>query len=135
MPFKQNKSSGMKRIPGFPAAIQGNSYRAGLFTEFMARAYLRMHGFKILKSRYVTGRHTGRAEIDIIAKRGNLILFCEVKKRASLSAAFDAITLQQAACLRRAAESYLSKTGWAGSARFDAIAFCAGKLHWIKNII
>ena len=49
-----------------------NTYRTGLFSEFLARMYLRCHGFRIVKSRYITGRNTGRAEIDIIAKRRNL---------------------------------------------------------------
>ena len=43
-----------------------NSYQSGLFAEWLARMYLRLHGFRIVKSRYITGRNTGRAEIDIM---------------------------------------------------------------------
>ena len=112
-----------------------SSYESGLFAEFLARMYLRLHGFKIVKSRYITGRNTHRAEIDIIARRGNLLAFIEVKRRPSIEIGFSAITLHQASRLRRAAETYLAKTHWTGDARFDAIIVCGIKIHWIKNAI
>ena len=111
------------------------SYKSGLFAEFLARMYLRMHGFRILKSRYITGRNTGRAEIDIIARRGNLIIFCEVKKRRSIECAFEAISTAQAARLRFAAENYISRISWKGDARFDVITLCGWKMQWFQNVI
>ena len=111
------------------------SYSKGLFAEFLARAYLRLHGFRIVKSRYITGRNTNRAEIDIIARRGNLLIFVEVKNRPNVRTAFDAITMHQSARLRRAAETYIARIGWAGDARFDVIAVCGLHIHWIKNSI
>ncbi|MBR4624815.1 MAG: YraN family protein [Alphaproteobacteria bacterium] len=111
------------------------SYQIGLYSEFIARMYLRFHGYKILKSRYVTGKNTNRAEIDIIAKHKNTIVFVEVKYRKDVSAAWDAITPTQAARLRRAAETYLIKTRWTGDARFDVIVVCGSKIHWAKNAI
>ena len=111
------------------------SYSKGLFAEFIARIYLRLHGYKILKSRYITGRNTNRAEIDIIARHKNTIIFIEVKNRVSVQNAWDAITPQQAARLRRAAETYLTKQRWMGDARFDVIFVCGHKVHWIKNAI
>jgi putative endonuclease len=88
-----------------------------------------------LESRYITGRHTGRAEIDIIARRGNLIVFCEVKKRADLETALDAVTPAQALRLRKAAQNYISRIYWTGDARFDIIAVCNNKVYWIQNVI
>ena len=111
------------------------SYTRGLFAEFLARMYLRLHGYKIIKARYITGRHTNRAEIDIIAKRRNVIVFIEVKNRKSIELACDAITPRQAARLRRAAETFIAHTGWQGDARFDVIAVCGHKIHHIKNAI
>ncbi|MDR2413110.1 MAG: YraN family protein [Rickettsiales bacterium] len=112
-----------------------NSYESGIFAEFRARWFLRFHGFRILKSRYTTGRNTNRAEIDIIARRGNLLVFCEVKKRGSVADALEAVSFGQAARLRRAAESYIAKSRWRGDARFDAIAVCGRRIHWFKNFI
>lgn len=111
------------------------TYSRGLFAEFLARAYLRLHGFSIVKSRYITGRNTHRAEIDIIARRGQLLVFIEVKNRPTIHTACDAVTPAQAARLRRAAETYIMKTGWGGNARFDIIAVCGLRIHWIKNAI
>ena len=111
------------------------SYSKGLFAEFLARMYLRLHRFKIVKSRYITGRNTNRAEIDIIARRGNLLAFIEVKRRHSIEVGFAAISHNQAARLRRAAETYMSQVGWCGDARFDVIIVCGAKIHWVKNAI
>ena len=111
------------------------SYQIGLFSEFLARWYLRFHGYRILKSRYVTGKNTNRAEIDIIAKHKNTIVFIEVKSRQSVSAAWDAITPTQSARLRRAAETFLINSHWTGDARFDVIIVCGHKIYWSKNAI
>lgn len=112
-----------------------NSYRTGLFAEWRVRMYLRLHGWRILKSRYLTGRNTQRAEIDIIAQRGNLIVFIEVKSRPDIASAWDAIGPRQSARLRRAAETYLAQIRWNGDARFDVIIVCGRRIHWIKNAI
>lgn len=111
------------------------NYQRGLWAEFVARLYLRLHGFRIVRSRYVTGRNTHRAEIDIIAKRGNLLVFIEVKNRPSLRTAIDAISSPQACRLRAAANTYLIQHQWSGDARFDVIAVCGLRIFWIKNAI
>ena len=110
-----------------------NTYQAGLFAEFLARMYLRIHGFKIIKSRYITGQHTKRAEIDIIARRGNLIVFIEVKNRPDVRTAFDAIGHTQALRLRRAAGTWIAKNRWNGDARFDVIVVTGWHIQWFKN--
>lgn len=111
------------------------SYQVGLYSEFLARMYLRLHGYRILKSRYVTGKNTNRAEIDIIAKRKNTIVFIEVKARKTTDAAWDAITPKQSVRLRRAAETFLIQNHWSGNARFDVIIVCGHKIYWAKNVI
>ena len=112
-----------------------NTYQVGLLSEWYARMFLRMHGYKILKSRYVTGRNTGRAEIDIIAMHRDTIVFIEVKNRPNLETAWAAITRPQVARLRRAANTYLIQHRWTGGARFDVIAVCGLKIYWAKNAI
>lgn len=111
------------------------SYTIGLYSEFLARMYLRLHGCHILKSRYITGKKTNRAEIDIIAKHKNTIIFVEVKCRKNISAAWEAITPTQSARLRRAAETYIINKHWKGDARFDVIVVCGHKIYWAKNAI
>ena len=111
------------------------SYTVGLYSEFLARMYLRFHGYRILKSRYITGKNTNRAEIDIIARHKNTIVFVEVKARKDTATGWDAITPKQSMRLRRAAETYLINKHWKGNARFDVIIVCGHKIHWAKNAI
>src|SRR5574344_1373033 len=123
------------KISGQNLMRSKNTYQAGLFAEFLARMYLRIHGFKIVKSRYITGQYTRRAEIDIIARRGNLIAFIEVKNRPDIRTAFDAIGHTQALRLRRAAETWIAKNRWQGDARFDVIVVTGLHVKWFKNEI
>ncbi|MDR1071772.1 MAG: YraN family protein [Rickettsiales bacterium] len=112
-----------------------NTYRAGLFAEWLARQYLRLRGFRILESRYVTGRFTGRAEIDIIAAKRDLILFVEVKNRPNAMAGLEAISYEQHERLRAAAETYLRRKRSLLPARFDAIVVSGLKIVWLKNVV
>ncbi len=112
-----------------------NSYKTGLFAEFVTCIYLRLHGFKILKRRYITGKFTGRAEIDIIAKKNNLIIFVEVKKRPDIITGLDAISQKQIYRLRNAAETYIIQNKWTGNARFDVIVVTPFKIKWFKGVI
>ena len=112
-----------------------NSYETGLFAELWARIYLRIHGFRIVRSRYITGRNTGRAEIDIIARRKNLMIFVEVKRRPNVESAWAAITPKQSVRLRRAAENFISRNNWRGNTRFDAILVCGLRIHWARGAL
>ncbi len=112
-----------------------NSYKTGIFSEILACIYLQLHGYKILHRRYITGKNTGRAEIDIIAKHGDLIAFIEVKRRKNIVKALDAVTPRQIIRLRRAAETYISHINWTGNARFDVIIITPFKIKWIHAAI
>ena len=112
-----------------------NSYESGIFAEFLAKMYLRMHGFRIVRSRYITGRNTGRAEIDVIARHKNLMIFVEVKRRPDVMAAWSAITPAQSVRLRRAAEGFITRTGWNGDARFDVILVCGLRVYWARGAL
>ena len=94
-------------------------------------AYLKKNKYKIIKRNY----RNKMGEIDIIAKRGRIMVFVEVKCRKSLDIALDAVTRSQATRLRRAAETYIARNGWCGDARFDMIAVCGWRVHHIKNSI
>lgn len=111
------------------------SYRVGILSEFIAAIYLRLHGFKILHKRYTTGKNTHRAEIDIIAKRANLLIFVEVKRRKDLISGLNAVTGKQSERLRKAAETYIARTRWMGDARFDIIVVNPHKITWIRGAI
>jgi putative endonuclease len=79
------------------------AFRAGLSAESRAAAYLLAKGYWILARRF----RTPHGEIDIVAKRRNLIAFVEVKARASLDEAAFAVTPRQQARIINAAQAWL----------------------------
>jgi putative endonuclease len=79
------------------------AFRTGLSAETLAAAYLIAKGYRILAKRF----RTPHGEIDIIAKRRNLVAFIEVKARASLDEAAFAVTPRQQARIIDAAQAWL----------------------------
>lgn len=84
-----------------PARIA--AFRTGLSAESRAAAYLMAKGYRILAKRF----RTPHGEIDIVAKRRNLIAFVEVKARATLDDAAFAVTPRQRARIIDAAQAWL----------------------------
>jgi len=100
-----------------------NSYVKGRLAEFLACAYMRLHGWKIVRHNYKTGRGTTAGEIDFIAVRGKVLAFVEVKKRGTLDKASYAISLKQRRRLIRGASHFLQQNpAFHGfDMRFDAV--------------
>lgn len=80
------------------------AYQHGRFAEMLACAFLLLKGYSIKKRRF----KTPVGEIDIIAVRGNITVFCEVKARADQDTAAESISMKQRARISRAAEYYMS---------------------------
>jgi putative endonuclease len=79
------------------------AFRTGLSAESRATAYLMAKGYRILAKRF----RTPYGEIDIVARRRNLIAFVEVKARASLDDAAYAVTPRQQRRIIDAAQAWL----------------------------
>src|ERR1700686_1170331 len=79
------------------------AFRTGLSAEARATAYLMAKGYRILAKRF----RTPHGEIDIVARRRNLIAFVEVKARASLDDAAYAVTPRQQQRIIDAAQGWL----------------------------
>ena len=111
------------------------SYSKGLIAEFIARVYLRLHGYRILELRYVTGRNTHRAEIDIIARRRNTLVFVEVKMRTgSFASGREAVTPAKQKRICKGALHYMMKNGLMNrQARFDVIEIQGERVTHIVN--
>ncbi len=81
------------------------AYRLGHAAEWAAALWLMAHGYRLLARRY----KTKLGEIDLIVKRGNIVAFVEVKARASLEAAEDAVTAAGERRIRNAADIWLAR--------------------------
>jgi putative endonuclease len=104
--------------------------RRGFWAETFCVWSLRLRGYAILGRGVVTGRGTGAGEIDIIARRGRLLAFVEVKARPTRDLAAYAISPQQCQRLSRAASAFLAHRGELADCaiRFDAMLVAPWKL-------
>jgi putative endonuclease len=79
------------------------AFRTGLSAETRAAAFLMAKGYRILAKRF----RTPYGEIDIVARKRNLIVFIEVKARGRLDDAAYAVTPRQQARIIDAAQVWL----------------------------
>ncbi|MBR0898533.1 YraN family protein [Bradyrhizobium tropiciagri] len=79
------------------------AFRTGISAESRAAALLIAKGYRILARRF----RTPYGEIDLVARRRNLVAFVEVKARASLDEAAYAVTPRQQQRIVNAAQAWL----------------------------
>ena len=96
------------------------AYRRGHWSEWLAAAALMLKGFRIVARRY----RTKLGEIDLIARRGNLVLIVEVKARKTLMEAMEAIAYESERRIEGAADLWLTRQRDFAklSVRFDMVA-------------
>ena len=102
------------------AARRLGAYRRGHRSEWLAAAALMAKGYRIVARRY----RTRLGEIDLIARRGDLVAIVEVKARPTLAAAMDAIGGTSERRIEAAADLWLARQrDYARlSLRFDMVA-------------
>jgi putative endonuclease len=100
--------------------------RVGQLGERLAAQRLERSGYRVLERNY----RTREGEIDIVARRGQTLVFCEVKtivvRETANGPAFalEAVRTAKRTRIRRLARSWMSERGSAAgfrSVRFDAI--------------
>lgn len=94
--------------------------RAGRFAETLAAMYLMVKGYRILDRRV----KTPLGEIDLVARRGNILAIIEVKSRATLDQGVEAVSARQQVRIIRGTQSYLTShpSLAALTIRFDILA-------------
>ena len=102
------------------------AFRIGISAESRAAIWLVAHGYRILARRW----KSPLGEIDIIAARRHTLIFVEVKARAKLDDAAEAVTDRQKQRIAAAAEIWLAANPMPAirDMRFDAILVAPGKL-------
>lgn len=88
--------------------------------EAEASRYLREQGYDIIARNY----RYQHAEIDLIAKKGKLLVFVEVKTRTNLSFGNpeEFVSYTKSKLVMKAAEHYIFSTDWLHDIRFDIVA-------------
>lgn len=107
--------------------------------EEIARKYLEKNGYKIIKQNY----KTKYAEIDLVVKKGNEMVFVEVraKKGENFGAPEETINKRKLRKLWGNAKAYAAWKKWQGSYRVDAVCVVLkpngeiGRLNHYQNII
>ena len=108
-----------------------NQTQIGQEGERLAAEFLVGKGFEIVVKNY---RHR-HAEIDLIVKRDDWLIFVEVKARSSMNYGHpeDFVGTQKISKLFEAAEEYIYATDWQGHVRFDVISVKLGTEPVIKH--
>ncbi|QKZ11297.1 YraN family protein [Spirosoma sp. KUDC1026] len=88
--------------------------------EAEAVRFLEEKGYEIIARNY---RHQ-HAEIDLIARKGKMLIFVEVKTRTNLSFGNpeEFVSYTKAKLVMKAAEQYVFATNWTHDLRFDIVA-------------
>src|SRR5215472_262387 len=102
------------------------AFQTGLSAESRAAALLMAKGYRILAKRF----RTPHGELDLVARRRNLLAFVEVKARSTLDDAAFAVTPRQQARIIDAAQVWLAAHPEYAEfeLRFDAILIAPRRL-------
>jgi putative endonuclease len=107
-------------------------HRLGLASEEQAMRYLQSRGWTIVSHRFRVGHN----ELDIVARRGALVAFVEVKARrgTAFGSPFEAITGAKRREIVKAARVWMDRFGERGDVyRFDCIAIVDNSLEHLED--
>jgi putative endonuclease len=102
-----------------------NNTEKGRIGETLAVQWLSEKKYNILEKNY----RFGKAEIDIIVEKDDVLIFVEVKWRsdATFGEPETAVNARKKKLLRQAAENYIFAQDWQHEIRFDIIAIIGKK--------
>jgi putative endonuclease len=102
------------------------AFRLGLSAETRAAAFLLAKGYRIAARRW----KSPVGEIDLVVRRGRLLVFVEVKARAVLDDAAEAVTERQQHRIVAAAKAWLARhpDDHDCDIRFDAVLVAPWRL-------
>jgi putative endonuclease len=111
------------------SARRRRAYLLGLRAEIWATLYLRLFGWRILARRW----QDGGGEIDIVAMRGDVVAFVEVKARPSLDQAAEAVTRDKARRMSRAARAWAARHPWSAGKVLRGDALLMAPRRWPRH--
>jgi len=93
------------------------AYLKGARAEWIAALYLQLKGYEILEKRF----KTPMGEIDLLARKGKMLVAVEVKTRDTLEQASMAVTSLQKRRIEKALLFYLAGKTYSLDLRFDVV--------------
>jgi len=109
-----------------------NKRQIGTEKEKLAGAYLEKNGYEIIEYNF----RCRQGEIDIIAKDGEYLVFCEVKYRSGSKSGtpLDAVDYKKQKIISRCALFYIMKQRLDDvPCRFDVVSVTDQEIHVLKN--
>jgi putative endonuclease len=102
--------------------------RRGRIAEALCVMRLWLTGWRVIARRLAGKRGSGVGEIDIIAARGRVIAFIEVKARPEAGQALEAVSAEQRTRLAAAARAFIARhpRRAARDLRFDVMILAGG---------
>ncbi len=104
----------------------------GHAAEVTAAEYLKQQQFTIIEINW----KTKYCEIDIVAKKQNVVYFVEVKYRRTANQGYglDYITPKKLQQMRFSAEMWVSNTGWDGQYQLAAIGIDGDEITFLDEL-
>ncbi len=109
-----------------------NNRKIGSDYERIAGEYLKLHGYEILEYNF----RCKSGEVDLIAKDGEYLVFCEVKYRKDdrKGEPLEAVTLEKQKRISKVAGYYIARTYNINMpCRFDVIGILGNEIQVVKN--
>lgn len=118
-----------------PKTWKDKRHILGLQGEGAAIHYLKSTGWRVLDHRF----RMGRVEVDVVARKGAVTSFIEVKTRRGLGfgSPFEAVTWSKRREIGRVAQAWIDRHGHRGDIyRFDVIGvvFVGGVLTDLRHL-
>lgn len=122
----------MSGLKSDPETWTDERHRHGLAGELRAIEYLRAAGWEVVAHRF----RVGRSEIDLIARRGRLVAFIEVKSRRgdAFGHPLEAVRGPKRRDLVKVARAWMDRHGRPSDVyRFDCIGLLDGRLEHVED--
>jgi putative endonuclease len=116
----------MTRVTGSRAKAE----KAGRLAETFAAISLQLKGYVILARR----AKTGRGEVDLIARKRNVLAFIEVKMRATVSDPATILTAGQMQRIVNGATGWASARTWAQGCQWRYDLIMVTPWHWPTHL-
>jgi putative endonuclease len=103
----------------------------GATGEAAAAAWYQANGYEVLETNW----RCRQGELDLVVRKGRVLVFCEVKTRSSdaFGLPAEAVTREKRDRIRRLAARYLEDAPFrAREVRFDVVAILDGQLEVIE---